>query len=187
MARFIEYDLEFVDGIDFQKFLPQENHICRIVQRIVSELNLSRIEDTYSEKGRSALAPQMMLSIIFYGYMVGVRSGRKLEVACQEDLKFIYLSQGHQPKKTSINEFRRKHFEQFNDLFIQVIKFCQEEGLGDNAVCIVDGSKIRANSSKRLTKDKAQYEKWLQTLSEDIEDLSSNDKDLKGEVKKNCN
>jgi len=46
-----------------------------------------------------------------------------------------------------------------------------EAGLADPSLSIVDGSKLRANSSKRATKNKEQYENWQQYLLEDIASL----------------
>ena len=84
----------------------------------------------------------------------------------------MYLSKNCQPKKTSINHFRMQHYLHFADLFGQVLKACQSEGLGDSSITIVDGSKLLANSSMRRTKNQKQLEKWRQTLSDDIASLN---------------
>ncbi len=60
--------------IDLSKYLS-DDHLCRQIEKIVAGLDTSAIEAKYSELGQNALHPKMMLSIIFYGYAVGVRSG----------------------------------------------------------------------------------------------------------------
>lgn len=145
-----------------------EDHRCKQIEKIVSKLDTSLIEAKYSNLGQNALHPKMMLSIIFYGYTVGIRSGRKLSQACEEQLPFIYLSKSYRPQKSCINDFRKDNYIHFADLFLQVLKKCQESDLGDASFSIVDGSKQGANSSKRRTKTKAQYEKWQQLLLDDI-------------------
>ncbi len=111
MSRFKSYDIGLGDGfkIDLTSFLPSEDHLCFKFEELVNNLDLSNIESTYSDRGRSAMHPKMLLCIIFYGYAVGIRSGRKLEHACSNDLTFIYLSKGLQPSKSSINDFRKRH------------------------------------------------------------------------------
>jgi len=148
------------------------DHLCLRMEQIISGLDVRGIESEYSNLGRNALHPKMMLCIIFYGYATGIRSGRKLATACKEQFPFMYLSKNCQPKKTSINHFRMQHYLHFADLFGQVLKACQREGLGDSSITIVDGSKLLANSSMRRTKNQKQLEKWRQTLSDDIASLN---------------
>lgn len=184
MAKFKEYKIgsghEVV--INVGDYLP-ESHLCKQLERIVFNLDTSAIEAKYSELGQNALHPKLMLCIIFLGYMVGMRSGRKLARACQEQLPFIYLSKGYHPKKSCINDFRKDNYSHFEDLFLQVLKECQQLGLGNASFSIVDGSKMEANSSKRRTKTKAEYEKWLAFLSADIASLEQELSD--SEAKKN--
>ncbi len=129
---------------------------------------MSVIESDYSDLEQNALPPELMLSVIFYGHPPGTRSGRKLEDASKEQIPFIDLSKSYYPKKTCINEFRRKYYPHFPNLFIQLLRQCEELGMGDPSLSIVDGSKLLANSSKGRTKNKAQFERWHQTLLDDI-------------------
>lgn len=156
--------------IDFDSFLPA-HHFSKQLEKIVSELDLSSIYSHYSQTGCKAYHPQMLLCVIFYGYISGIRSGRKLEAACRRDLVFIYLSRGHQLGKSTINDFRKLHYAQFESLFLQILHKCEEQGIVDTSVSIVDGSKIDANSSKKRSKTKAQFEKWQQCLAQDIDEL----------------
>ena len=172
MAKFKEYKIGPAQQvvINVSDYLPQ-NHLCKELEQIVFDLDTSVIEAKYSELGQNALHPKLMLCIIFLGYMEGIRSGRKLAKACQEQLPFIYLSKGYHPKKSCINDFRKENYPHFEDLFLQVLKRCQQLGLANASFSIIDGSKMEANSSKRRTKTKAKYEKWLNFLSEDIASL----------------
>ena len=56
------------------------------LEKIVSELDITSIESQYSDIGQNAYHPKMLLCIIFYGYTIGIRSGRKLSKACKEKL-----------------------------------------------------------------------------------------------------
>jgi len=114
-----------------------------------------------------------MLSIIFYGYSLGIRSGRKLAMACEESLPFIYLSKGYFPKKSAINDFRKDNYLYFSDLFVQVLEKCMDADLANPSLSIIDGSKLASNSSKGRSKTKEKYEKWQDHLLQDIATLSS--------------
>lgn len=146
-------------------------HLCKKIEHIVSKLDTSKIEESYSFIGQNALHPKMMLSTIFYAYAVGIRSGRKLATACQENLPFIYLTKGYYPQKTSFNDFREKNYMHFQDLFAQVFQIAEQQGIGDFSLSIADGTKIEANSSKKRSKNKEQFEKWQASLLKDISEI----------------
>ena len=172
MATFKKYDIgeSFTVQIDLATYLPAD-HMSKELEKIISDLDITSIESQYSDIGQNAYHPKMLLCIIFYGYTIGIRSGRKLSKACKENIAFLYLSKGHQPGKSVINDFRKLNYQHFEDLFIQVLEKCIALGLVDCSLSIVDGSKIAANSSKRLTKTQDRYEKWKTHLLEDIASL----------------
>lgn len=176
MAKFKQYKIGLEDKmtIDILSLLPKD-HLAFFVEQQVSLLDTQVIESKYSKLGQGAYHPKMMLSVLFLGYMLGIRSGRKLAQACRENIGFIYLSKGYYPQKTSINEFRRIHVDHFDNLFKQVLGLfdleeASKKGL-DASTSIFDGSKIRANASKYQTRDKSTYERWLNYLSEDIAEI----------------
>jgi len=195
MATFKKYDIGEKASVvlDLGSHLSEE-HLCKQIESIVSKLDTSPIENNYSSIGQNALHPKLLLSIIFYGYTIGIRSGRKLASACVESIPFIYLSKGYFPKKSAINDFRKDNYLLFTDLFLQVMKKCMDAELADPKLSIVDGSKIESNSSKKRTKTKEKYEKWQLHLLEDIaslenalENLSSSTTDQVIAIKKNSN
>ncbi len=174
MATFKKYEIGEIHPvvIDLGSHLAEE-HVCKQIESIVSELDTSSLEANYKSIGQNALHPKLMLSVIFYGYTEGIRSGRKLSKACEENIPFIYLSKGYSPKKSALNDFRKDNCQHFSDLFIQVLKKCMDADLADPSLSIVDGSKLESDSSKRHTKTKEKYEKWQAHLLADIASLQS--------------
>ena len=172
MAKFKQYKVGLSQEIviDLNNYLPA-GHLCKQIENIVWDLDTQSIEAKYSNLGQNAHHPKMMLSIIFYGYCVGIRSGRELARACSERLPFIYISKNYRPQKSSINDFRSAHYLEFKELFLQVLKACQDVGLGDAQFSIVDGSKTKANSSRKRSKNRKEYEKWQECLLADIASL----------------
>lgn len=174
MATFKKYDIgeNYSVVLDLGVHL-KEDHLCKRLEKIVSDLDTSQLEVNYKSIGQNALHPKLMLSIIFYGYSLGIRSGRKLAMACEESLPFIYLSKGYFPKKSAINDFRKDNYLYFSDLFVQVLEKCMDADLANPSLSIIDGSKLASNSSKGRSKTKEKYEKWQDHLLQDIATLSS--------------
>ena len=163
---------------------------CELIKKLVMELDTGAIESTYSDIGQRGYHPKLLLSVIFYGYTQGLRSGRKLSEACKTDIRYIYLSQGYRPSKSTFNDFRKNHYESFEDLFKQVVEKCIDLGLAQpQGPSFGDGSKIRANASSKRSKTKGTYEKWLAHLQADIVDLqaqlASDDDESQKEQKEN--
>ena len=173
MIKFKASKLLESDGrIDFDltSFIS-ERHLCRIIENVVSGLDISEIISSYSPLGQRGISPSMLLSVLFYGYSEGIRSGEALSERCERDLHYIYLSGGLQPSKTTINDFRRKHHKHFKLLFEQQIKLLKDLGHLDTTEGHGDGTIIRANASSKRAKTKEQYEKWLRVLEEDIQSI----------------
>lgn len=140
-------------------------------EKLIWDLNTTSIESKYSNKGQNAYHPKMLLSIIFYGYSKGIRSGRSLAQKCKENLNYIYLSRGYQISKSTFNEFRQTHYQIFANLFVQIVSKSIDLNLCDAGISLVDGSKLLANCSKKRTKTQEKYEKLALTLKSDIEEL----------------
>jgi hypothetical protein len=71
-------------------------HLVRFIAELVDEhLDLSRIQAGYTEgRGGPPYDPQLMVRILLYGYTIGVRSSRAIEVKCTDDVAFRWLASG---------------------------------------------------------------------------------------------
>jgi len=141
----IERDQPFV--IPVQEWLA-EDHLARFVVTILSGLDVSTLEASYSGGGSAPYPPRMMLAFLFYGYATGTFSSRKLEQATYELIPVIYITGNTHPDHNSINTFRKRFLEEMKDLFTQILLRAYALGalrLGDVSL---DGTKIHANASK---------------------------------------
>jgi len=151
MAKFKPYQTGLESGWTLNICdLLGKDHLVFFIEHCVSQLDTSKIEATYSCLGPNAFHPKLQLSVLFYGYMQGIRSGRKLATACKEQLPFIYLSKGYFPKKTAINDFRKANVGYFKDYFQKFLTLF-DKNRKDASTSIFDGSKIAANASKRFS------------------------------------
>lgn len=130
--------------------LVPEGHVAHMVRDLVrSELDLSAILDSYDEvRGGPPYHPTMMLALLLYGYTQGIRSSRRIARACQERVDFMAVTGMQAPDHDTINEFRRRHLQAIEGLFVQVLRLCQKANLVDLGHVSLDGSKVKANASK---------------------------------------
>ena len=90
----------------------------------------------------------MLLKLWLLGAVVGVYSGRELARRLHYDLRFRYLAAGLRPNFRTINRFRDRHHRDFREVFLQTLKVAQAMGLVKLGQVAVDGTKIRANTSR---------------------------------------
>ena len=131
-------------------WLP-EDHLAYFISEIVDALDLSAFHRRYDGDGRrrQPYDPAMMVKVLVYGYAVGVFSSRRMARRLQEDVAFRVLAAGNFPAHRTIREFRRRHLPELEGLFVQVVQVAGEAGLLTLGRLGIDGSKVRANASKR--------------------------------------
>jgi transposase len=113
------------------------------------------------------------LKLLFYGYAVGVRSGRKITSACETDTAFMYLAQMYRPDFRTINDFRKNNVEEIIDLFSSILAVGMELGMVRVGVIAIDGTKLKANASVKRTRDRAGHERRRAELKAKMEAILS--------------
>lgn len=131
------------------EWLP-EGHLARFVAELVGEaLDLSAVYADYTEvRGYPPYDPRLMLRLLIYGYMTGVRSSRAIERRCVDDVGFRFLAADQAPDFRSIARFRRRHLDALADLFLQSLRLAQRLGMVKMGRVALDGTKLQANASR---------------------------------------
>jgi transposase len=153
MKRFRHYDMDQLMLLppDLREWLPPE-HLAFYVSDLVEQLDLDAIMRVYEEgdmRGRPPYHPRMMVKLMVYGYCIGKRSSRKLEQATYDDVAIRVLTCNQHPDHDSIADFRKRHLKEVGRLFVQVLQMCRRSGLVKLGHVAIDGTKIKANASKR--------------------------------------
>ena len=135
---------------DLGEWLP-EGHLAYHVSDIVDALDLRAFYAPYEGDGRrkSPYEPGMMVKILVYAYATEVFSSRRIARMVEEDIAFRVLAAGNFPHHRTICEFRRRHLADLERLFVDVVRVAGEMGLTDFGKLSIDGTKVRANASKR--------------------------------------
>jgi transposase len=154
-------------------WLP-EGHLARFVADVVEALDLSAIYGKYEEgdgRGLAAYDPRMVVRLLIYGYCRGVASSRRIERATYEDVAFRYLAADEHPDHDTIADFRKEHLAQLSQLFVQVLRLCQQAGLVKLGHVALDGTKVKANASKHKAMSYARMGETERKLEEEVKAL----------------
>ena len=155
-------------------WIPKD-HRCFVINEIVNKLNISCVENTYSDNGASAYDPRMLIKIMFYSYTKGIRSSRKIEDLARENIVCRYLSANQFPDHGTINLFRKDHLKDLENLFAQVVVLCNGLGIIDPNDASIDGSIFKASASKKSTYDKETITKLKKKIGEILQEAEKID------------
>ena len=139
---------------DVRDWLP-EGHLAWFVLDAVSGLDLREFYAVYRRDGvgRRAYDPAMVVALLLYSYARGVRSARKIERACEEDVAFRMIAMMERPDHATIARFVARHEAALAGLFGQVLGLCARAGLVRPGVVAVDGTRMAGNASRESTRD----------------------------------
>jgi hypothetical protein len=110
----------------------------------------------------------MMVCLLLYAYCVGVFSSRKMALACERHLAFIAIVGQERPDFRTISDFRKRHLEAFQDVFVQVVRLAGEAGLVKLGNVSTDGTKIPGNASRHKAMSYGYMQKQVERLREEI-------------------
>lgn len=156
-----------------QDWLP-EDHLVYFISDTVDQLDLKPIIKAYRRcgSGSASYHPAMMLKLLIYAYSSGVFSSRRIEENVRENIAFRILAAGQFPGYRSVARFRKQHIDQFQELFVQVVQIATEAGLVKMGQISIDGTKIKANASKRKAMTYQRMQEDEQRLKKEIAALS---------------
>jgi len=173
--------------VSLREALPP-THLARFVVDIITQLDLSNIYKRFSPLGGGiAIAPEILLSLLFYGYATGVFSSRKIERATYENLAFRFIAGDLHPDHDTIANFRKTFLAEIQELFVQILLLAQLAGVlklgnlsGDGSKIHADASKSKAVSYKRLGELEAQLRQEVAKLFAVAEKAEKGDVQLPG-------
>ncbi len=155
---------------DLRAWLP-EGHLAHHVSDLVDGVDLTAFYAPYAGDGRrnAPYAPRMMVKVLLYAYATGVFSSRGIARKLEEDVAFRVLGAGNFPQHRTLCEFRRRHLSDFKELFVAVVRLARELGLARFGKLSIDGTKVRANASKRKAMSYGRMAKEERRLRGEIE------------------
>jgi len=142
-----DYEATLNSTVSLREALPA-NHLARFVVDVIAQLDLGLLYARYAPIGGEALAPEILLGLLFYGYATGVFSSRKIEQATFESLPFRFVAGGQHPDHDTLANFRKTFLTEVAELFVQILLLAQATHVLKLGNLSLDGSKIHADASK---------------------------------------
>jgi len=133
--------------ITLREALPPD-HLVRFIVDVVAQLDFSKFYARYAATGAPPYAPELLFSLLLYGYCAGLFSSRKIEIATYESLPVRFVAGDLHPDHDTIANFRQQFLEEIKDLFVQVLLLAQMSGVLKLGHLSIDGSKVHADASK---------------------------------------
>ena len=137
--------------LNLNELIDKENRV-RNIDRFVKLINPAQLQfkiKGQARSGKPAYSERVLIAIYLYGYSNGIRSSRKLEQACNRNIELWWLTNYQKPCYKTIADFRKDNVVGFENLFKYFSLFCLEMGLFGSSSIAIDGSKFKAQNSKK--------------------------------------
>jgi len=167
-----DYGQQFLFPPALEDWVPSD-HPARFLREFVDQLDLPALGFAMpvAVEGRPPYHPSLLLKIWLYGYFHRIRSTRKLEAACRENLALLWLSGLLQPDHNSLWRFWRDNKAALRQLFKQTVQVAVRTGAVGLALQALDGTKIQAACSGPQGWSKEYMEKLLAQLDGALEEI----------------
>ena len=140
--------------VRIEEMIP-ENHLLRLVDKHIDiSFIREKVKHLYSHTGRPSIDPEILLRMLFIGYLYGITSERRLceEVKMHIGYRwFVGLNlEDKVPDHSTFSKNRHERFSEsslFQDIFDQIVNQCIAKGLLTGKHLTVDSTYIKANAS----------------------------------------
>jgi transposase len=173
--RFKPYAPDVQAVVRLDAALPPE-HPVHVFVDLVRGVDLSHFVIPPGPKGEKPYHPHALFGILAWGYLHGVRSARKLARLARQEATFVYLAGGGAPHYRTLARFRRENAAAFTAIFQETVILALRVGLARLGHVALDGTKLKANTSKhkamsygRMRQREAQLKEEIARLVEQAE------------------
>ena len=161
-------DQDVLFAYSLQDLVP-EKHPARLISKIIDQIDISEIINSYSGGGASRYSPKMLLKVIFFSYYNNVYSCRGIAQNVVESVPCMWLAAGQKPDYRTINAFRGGKLKNaIDNIFKQVTNLLIENHLVSLDTVFVDGTKVESVAGRYSFVWKKSVEKNENNLKEKI-------------------
>src|SRR5919201_969300 len=173
--RFKPYAPDVRAVVRLEEALPAD-HPVHVFVDPVRAVDLDHFVVPPGPKGEKPYHPPALFGVLAWGYLHGVRSSRKLARLARQEATFVYLAGGGAPDHRTLARFRRDNAAAFVAVFQETVVLALRLGLARLGHVALDGTKLRANTSKhqalsygRMRQREAQLREEITRLAEQAE------------------
>lgn len=191
--------MAFITGIDrnqkimFPEYVEdyvEEDNPIRVIDEYVETLNFIEMgftKTTEIRPGAPGYHPSILMKLYLYGYANGIRSTRKLESEANRNIEVMWLLRRLKPDFKTIADFRKENRNNLVKVFKDFSLLCKELGLYGKELIAVDGTKFKANNSKRNNYNQKKIDRQVKYIDEKTQEylkaLENNDSTEENQVK----
>ena len=148
----INRNQKILQPLDIENLITGD-HPARKIWAVVAGLDLSgfeqEIQSVEGRAGRNTFSPQLLISIWIHVYTKGLQSAREIERQMAYEPGLQWLSGLRSVNHHTLSDFRVAHGEALRELFTQVLAMLTMKKLITLERVATDGTKIRADVSKK--------------------------------------
>lgn len=163
-------------NVDIDQLIGQD-HVARAILAMVERTDLELFEEKVATLQGEAGAPcwpaKILVSLLIYGYSLGLTSARILEQMQNQEPGMRWLCANEIINYRTITGFRVKHGKALENLFVQVLAVLSEEGLVDLSTVMQDGTKMQAVAGKESYHRRGTLEKHLELARAAVQQLEA--------------
>jgi transposase len=162
--------LLFPEAID--DYVSDDNPV-RFIEAFVDHLDLNQLGFSRAmpaHTGRPAYSPADLLKLYVYGYINRTRSSRLLEKESQRNLELVWLLRKLRPDFKTIADFRKDNADAIKKVCGEFTLMCKRLELFGREFVAIDGSKFKAQNSKRRNFTEKKLDEVSKELDAKIKD-----------------
>lgn len=159
-----------------------EDNMVRFIDAFVDDLDFEQLGFVHASAaatGRPPYHPADLLKLYIYGYLNRIRSSRRLEAESRRNLELMWLLRRLTPDFKTIADFRKNNLKAIRATVAQFTALCRKVDLIGGELIAIDGSKLRAQNSKKNNFTKAKLKKAIRRIKEQVggylDELAKND------------
>ena len=166
--------------LSLEQLLP-EDHRARLVWQYVSALDLTPLYTSIvvsdTRAGRSAIAPEILVSLWLLATLDGIGSARELERRCKEDISYMWICGHVGVNYHTLSDFRSGQARFLESILVDSIAAMIDRGLINLETIAQDGMRVRANAGKSSFRRKPTLEKLQAEAKAHLENLKRENED----------
>jgi hypothetical protein len=110
-----------------------------------------------------------MAKVLLFALLRRIRSTRQIEYNLRHSIDFMWLASGRSIDYSTLSKFRKKHQKQLKGIYRQVVQYAVDLGLAKLSELVIDGTRVLANASRRVTLTAFRVKRLLKNLEKEFD------------------